>query len=100
MMDRESRTPRHFTTGNEMSFITSSWMSKTSAENRLADDSDRFALSRLDAASDEVVVVDERSTLRPSQAVENRLVDLLRGGSLPVSHLHLRGLMQRGRHAD
>ena len=66
---------------------------------RIADESNRFANPRFSAAADEVVVVDERSGLSPSQAVEDRLVALLRDSSLPVSHLQLRGVV-RGRRGD
>ncbi len=81
---------------NDMSFVTSSWMSPSATESRLAADAERFALGRFSVAADEVVVVDERSATSPSQAVENRLVALLRDASLPVSHLQIRGF-GRGR---
>ena len=82
-----------------MSFASMSWMSPHQAENLLADEADRFAIARFGSASDEDVVIDERSDLTPSQAVENRLVALLRESSVPVSHLQIRGLV-RGRRED
>ena len=84
---------------NSMSFVISSWMSPCQAENLLADEADRFAIARFGTASDEDVVIDERSELTPSQAVENRLVALLRESSVPVSHLQIRSLL-RGRCND
>ncbi|MBX6313077.1 MAG: hypothetical protein IRY99_09220 [Isosphaeraceae bacterium] len=43
---------------------------------------------------DESLIIDDRSDLTPAQAVEGRLMNLLRGASLPVSHLQLRGLVR------
>ena len=44
------------------------------------------------------MVIDERSDLTPSQMVENNLMVRLRGSSLLVSHLQMRGLPRyRGR---
>lgn len=94
---------RNLTTENPMSLVSSTWMSPAPAANpaRLTDELDRFATPRLCAATDEVIAVDERSELTPSQAVENRLVALLKEASLPVSHLQVRrGLMVRGRRDD
>jgi hypothetical protein len=82
-----------------MSFVSPSWLQAGSAEPRLPEVVDRFASTPLQSANDEVVFVDERSELKPSQAVENRLVALLREASLPVSHLQMRGLI-RGRCDD
>jgi len=82
-----------------MSLVPSSWITPRRAETLLAHEADRFANPRFGTASDEDVVVDERSELSPSQAVENRLVALLRESSLPVSHLQIRGLV-RGRRDD
>jgi len=93
-------TSGHPPTENPMPFATSPWMSPRPAEARLTDEADRFALSRFNAATDEVVVVDERSETSPAQAVEDRLISLLREASLPVSHLQLRGKMLRGRRDD
>jgi hypothetical protein len=45
---------------------------------------------------EESLVVDDRCGLSPAQAVEGKLMNLLRNDSLPVSHLQLRGLV-RGR---
>jgi hypothetical protein len=75
-------------------------MSNGPAATRLTDE-ERFANPRLCASTDEVIAVDERSELTPSQAVENRLVALLSEATLPVSHLQMRrGLMVRGRRDD
>lgn len=93
-------TSRHLTPENPMSFVTSSWIPAAPAASRLTDGVDRFASPRFCAPTDEVVAVDERSGLTPSQAVEDRLVALLRETSLPVSHLKARGLMGRGRRDD
>lgn len=45
---------------------------------------------------EESLVVDDRCGLTPAQAVEGKLMHLLKNDSLPVSHLQLRGLT-RGR---
>ncbi len=84
---------------NPMPFVTSTRMSSRQTETILNADGDRFVASRFGTVTDEVVVVDDRSDLRPSQAVENRLVALLRESSLPVSHLQVRGFV-RGRRDD
>jgi len=42
--------------------------------------------------ADESLVVDARASLRPSEMVERKLLGLLKGGSLPVSHLRTAGL--------
>ncbi len=76
---------------NGMPFAPSSWTSP-----RQADEANRFPGPRFSVAADEVVVVDKRSGLSPSQAVEDRLIALLRDSSLPMSHLRLRGVV-RGR---
>jgi hypothetical protein len=39
------------------------------------------------ADGQEVMVVDTRGQLRPAEMVERKLVHLLRGGPLPVSHV-------------
>jgi hypothetical protein len=52
--------------------------------------------SRLVPVVDETLIVDDRSELTPAQAVEDKLVSLLRDTSLPVSHLQSRGIL-RGR---
>jgi hypothetical protein len=46
--------------------------------------------------ADETLIVDDRSGLSPAQMVETKLANLLRGATLPVSHLQMRGLL-RGR---
>lgn len=43
---------------------------------------------------DEVLVVDERWAIRPAQAVETKLTNMLSDASIPVSHLQLRGLLR------
>ena len=43
---------------------------------------------------EEALVVDERSHVRPAQAVENKLTRMLKDASLPVSHLQMRGLLR------
>ncbi|HMB08073.1 MAG TPA: hypothetical protein VKP69_30630 [Isosphaeraceae bacterium] len=52
--------------------------------------------SLLAAMPEESLVVDDRSGLTPAQAVEGKLLNLLRNESLSVSHLQLRGMV-RGR---
>ena len=44
------------------------------------------------AAREEILVVDERFELRPSQVIEGKLNHLLRASSLPVSFLLTRGI--------
>jgi len=43
---------------------------------------------------EEALVVDERSHVRPAQAVESKLTRMLKDASLPVSHLQMRGLLR------
>ncbi len=45
---------------------------------------------------EESLIVDDRSGLTPAQAVESKLMNVLRHASLSVSHLQMRGLV-RGR---
>jgi hypothetical protein len=45
---------------------------------------------------EESVIVDDRTELSPAQAVENKLMALLKETPLPVSQLQARGLL-RGR---
>jgi hypothetical protein len=93
-------TSRPHTTENSMPLASTSWTPAGTAETRLTEDVDRFASVRLSSSvADEVVFVDERAEMTPSQAVEHRLVALLRTASLPVSHLQQRGLI-RGRCDD
>jgi hypothetical protein len=93
---------RPLTTESPMPLVTSSWTSPATASTptRRTDDVERFSASRICASTDETVAVDERSELTPSQAVENRLVALLREASLPVSHLQMRRGLMRGRRDD
>jgi hypothetical protein len=60
-----------------------------------------FSRGRLETPSpngvadpEESVVVDERNELTPAQAVENKLMALLKEAALPVSHLQMRGLLR------
>jgi hypothetical protein len=39
------------------------------------------------AAQEETLIADARAGLTPSQLVERKLMGVLRGGALPVSHL-------------
>ena len=39
--------------------------------------------------TEETLVIDRRAELRPSQMVELKLRDLLRGKALPVSHIQM-----------
>jgi len=59
---------------------------------------DRFARSGLaptrTASDEDTLVIDDRSTLSPAQAVENRLSRILSDTSLPISHLQMRGLLR------
>jgi hypothetical protein len=41
------------------------------------------------AKPDELLVVDSRAALTPAQMVERKLVSLLKGETLPVSHMRL-----------
>lgn len=43
---------------------------------------------------EEVLVVDDRATVRPAQVVETKLTRLLQEASLPVSHLQMKGLLR------
>jgi len=65
-----------------------------------ARDFDRLAVSRYSASvPEESLVIDDRSAVTPAQMVETKLMSLLQGSSLPVSHLQMRGLL-RGRPGD
>ncbi len=58
---------------------------------------ERRGVTRYAAAlPEESLVVDDRSAVSPAQMVETKLMALLQGSSLPVSHLQMRGLV-RGR---
>ncbi len=52
--------------------------------------------ARAAGSFEEAMVIDDRARLTPSQMVENKLVTLLRGSTLPVSHLQSRSF-GRGR---
>lgn len=43
---------------------------------------------------EESVVVDDRSHLTPAQMVETKLIHRLKESSLPVSHIHMRGMVR------
>ena len=61
-------------------------------------ESDRPGLSRFSATvPEESLVIDGRSRLTPAQVVEGKLMTLLQGASLPVSHLQTRGLVRNYR---
>jgi hypothetical protein len=49
--------------------------------------------SRTVMLPEESIVVDERTDLTPAQAVENKLLSLLKEAALPVSQLHSRDLL-------
>jgi hypothetical protein len=49
---------------------------------------------RTPAPREEALVVDERSGLRPAHVVETKLTRMLKEGSLPASHLQMRGLLR------
>jgi len=60
-------------------------------------DHESRGLTRISApVPEESLVIDDRSELTPAQMVESKLVSLLQGATLPVSHLQMRGLL-RGR---
>jgi len=42
---------------------------------------------------DEVLVIDDRASVRPAQAIESKLTRLLQEASVPVSHLQMRGML-------
>jgi hypothetical protein len=44
---------------------------------------------------DEVLIPDDRASLSPAQLVERKLSLLLRGGTVPVSHLRMNRLCRR-----
>jgi hypothetical protein len=44
-------------------------------------------ISRANANGEETLVIDARAELRPAEIVERKLVTLLRGVSVPVSHV-------------
>jgi len=46
-----------------------------------------------DACEQEELVVDDRASVRPAQALESKLMTILQAASLPVSHLRMRGLL-------
>jgi hypothetical protein len=58
----------------------------------------RSRLESIDRATlgcrEEALVVDERSNVRPAQAVESKLTRMLKDASLPISHLQMRGLLR------
>jgi len=68
----------------------------SSVEVRALRSRSRFeAIDRASLASrEEALVVDERSSLRPAQVVETKLTRMLESGSVPVSHLQMRGLLR------
>jgi hypothetical protein len=45
-------------------------------------------------ASEEELIVDDRSGIRPAQLVEDKLTRILKDSSIPVSHLQMRRLLR------
>lgn len=45
-------------------------------------------------ATEEVLVVDDRSRRSPAQMVEDKLTRMLKEASMPASHLQMRGLLR------
>ena len=62
---------------------------KQRAERRTSGENGRPSLGQ-----EEVLVVDDRTHLRPAQVVEGKLTRLLQEASIPVSHLQMRGLLK------
>lgn len=59
---------------------------------------ERPGVSRFSAVvPEESLVEDGRSRVTPAQMVESKLMTLLQGSSLPVSHLQMRGLVRNYR---
>jgi len=46
------------------------------------------------AAEEEVFIIDDRSAMSAAQMVENKLTRILKDASLPVSHLQMRNLLR------
>ena len=46
------------------------------------------------ASREEVLVIDERSELRPAQVIETKLTHLLRNSSLPASLFQMRAILR------
>jgi hypothetical protein len=52
-------------------------------------------IDRLTASPrEEALVVDERSTIRPAEVVESKLMRMIKNASLPVSHLQMSALLR------
>jgi hypothetical protein len=45
-------------------------------------------------ASEEELIVDDRTGISPAQLVEDKLTRILKDSSVPVSHLQMRGLLR------
>jgi len=48
--------------------------------------------------SEETLIIDSRSNLRPAQAVEDKLISLLKSEAVPVSHAHMTALFKGRSH--
>lgn len=46
------------------------------------------------SASDESLVADDRTGLRPAQAVKDKLSRLLEEAVMPISHMQMRGMLR------
>jgi len=57
---------------------------------------DRFVVGKSTPAPsvEESLIVDDRFGISPAQLVEGKLTRILKGTSLPVSHLQMRGLLR------
>jgi len=76
--------------------VTLSARSIVAGEVELRGGASRSCATLFSPAPEESLVVDDRCGLTPAQAVEGKLMNLLRDESLPVSQLQIRGLA-RGR---
>jgi len=94
-------TPMTVSATEEASLLASTRTLESGTHEGLRKDreSDGRARGRLAASApeEESLVIDDRSGLTPAQMVESKLMSLLQGATLPVSHLQMRGLL-RGRH--
>ena len=88
-----------FSTGSPAGVLATPRASESPTQESAAGrDLDRLAASRFERAlPEESLVVDDRSAVTPAQMVESKLMSLLQGSSLPVSHLQMRGGILRGR---
>jgi hypothetical protein len=61
----------------------------------LADPPVKFTRRIPAVGTDEVLIPDDRASLSPAQFVERKLSLLLRGGTVPVSHLRMNRLCRK-----